>query len=251
MRKVVSLLLLLMPMAVWAQQFVVSSQGKPVYCRVLDKHSVAICPPFSAYAAPYKGSVVIPSEVRFHRHRYAVVTVSAGAFDGSAELQSVAIPSSVTTIEYGAFHGCVMLREVALPSSVSHVDERAFARCTQLQKVAFANGQCQVHIHAFDGCSDSLSIACPEATAADTTGLLRRQYYAASCYLESQRLAQQMQEQRELRRARLAGDFRNDIRQTMEEQRLKWEEKQGQNPQDRPQVAPAAPRSTPLGNRGD
>ncbi len=250
-RKVLSLLFFLMPLMLWAQQFVVSSNGKPLYCRVLDKHSVAVCAPFSTYAAPYTARVVIPSQVRFHRHKYDVVTVAAGAFDGSTQLQSVEIAPSVTTIEYGAFHGCVLLHEVVLPSSVMHVDERAFARCTQLRKITFSNGQCQVHVGAFDGCGDSLVIACPETTRADTTGLLRRQYYAASCFRECQRLAQQMQEQRELRRARLAGDFRNDIRQSMEEQRLKWEEKQGQKPQDRPQVSPAAPRSTPLGNKGD
>lgn len=239
------------PISMWAQQFVVSHQGSPIYCSVLSKHTVAVCAPFSAYASPYRGQVTIPEQVRYRRHNYRVVTIAAEAFAGCVNLTSVTIPSSVNTIEYGAFRGCMALQQMVVPASVGRVEEGAFARCDAMRSVRFDNPDCLIHREAFRGRNDSLSIGCPQQLPADTIGLLRRDYYTASRYVASRQAAAAIRSHEEDEVAKKAALFREDIRQSMELQHQKYEAQQGQRPEDRPQKAPPKKRTTSLGNRGD
>ena len=251
MKRLLLIALLCLPVAVWAQQFVVANEGQPIYYRVLDKNNVAVCGPLSNYAVGYKGAVTIPSEVRYRRHRYQVTTVAAEAFAGCTEVVSVSLPATMRVVEYHAFQGCSRLQSMSLPVATERIEEGAFARCESLQQVVIPNGDCEVHRDAFIGCGEALRMECPVQSTPDTMGLYWQEYYKASCYRQCADYVLQVKEARDAEKARMAGDFRKEIRQMMEKEQQKLEEKHGQLPQDRPQLGPPAKRTTPLGNKGD
>lgn len=251
MKRLLFLLLLGSPVVLWAQQFVVANHGHPIFYKVLDKRNVAVCAPASSYASAYEGAIVIPNEVRYRRHRYQVTTIAAEAFARCTALESVVLPTTLEFVEYNAFQGCNGLHSVQLPMATVRIEEGAFARCEQLMRVEIANSDCEVHRDAFVGCGEALQMVCPTISVVDTQGLLWQEYYKASCYDQCKTYVRQMKDQREAEKARLAGDYRNDIRQSKEAEQQKWEIKHGQLPKDRPQLGPPPKRTTSLGDKGD
>jgi Leucine Rich Repeat (LRR) protein len=67
-----------------------------------------------------------------------VLRVSAYAFDGCTNLNSVTIPSSVTNILNQAFHGCSGLSFITIPGSVKAIGAFAFTGCDYMTNVFFA-----------------------------------------------------------------------------------------------------------------
>jgi hypothetical protein len=66
-----------------------------------------------------------------------VTNIGPEAFDGCANLTSVAIPDSVVTIGGNAFYFCTGLTSLIIPASVSNVESSAFFNCSSLKSAYF------------------------------------------------------------------------------------------------------------------
>lgn len=76
----------------------------------------------------YAGDVNIPDTVTFDGQRLPVVAIDAEAFQGCAQLHSLAIPATVHTIADGALTGCTGLRALHMGHAVPlHVDSALLA----------------------------------------------------------------------------------------------------------------------------
>ncbi len=73
-------------------------------------------------------SVIIPESVK---------TIGAHAFEGCANLQTVAIGNNVETIGESAFANCDALNTLILPKSVTSLDETAFDGCDNITKLVY------------------------------------------------------------------------------------------------------------------
>ena len=135
---------------------------------------------------PYKGDIVIPSEVTFKKRNLKVTSIGKEAFNEDDDLHSITIPNSVTSIGDWAFEDCDHLTTVNLPNSVTSIGEYAFAYCysltfitipnsvTSIGKKAFAysysltsitipNGVTSISDDAFAFCSSLTSITIPNS----------------------------------------------------------------------------------------
>lgn len=72
-----------------------------------------------------------------------VTGIDYHAFENSARLTSVLIPSSVTSIGSRTFGGCTDLRSVTLTNSVTSIANSAFAGCKYLKDIYFIGTMAQ------------------------------------------------------------------------------------------------------------
>lgn len=103
------------------------------------------------YKSPeYKGSITIPSTVRYGSKDYKVTSVGESAFSNCdwnmpEPLISVTIPEGVTSIGKYAFNSCVSMTSVIIPSTVTSIDEWAFYACEKL--TLMFQGDIPEHLH--------------------------------------------------------------------------------------------------------
>ena len=86
------------------------------------------------------GNVIIPESVK---------SISAEAFKGKTNINSVQIPGSVSVIGEGAFEDCLHLNEVKIGNGVRQIRDRAFAGCP-VQKVIIPASVEEIGLRAFD-----------------------------------------------------------------------------------------------------
>ena len=130
----------------------------------------------------YSGDVVIPSQVTYKGQTYSV-TIIESAFEGCANLTSVAIPNSVIFIYLYAFEGCDNLKSVYISDLESWCNVKfeygfpnEFNSSNPLQQAhhLFLNGVevkdlvipqsiTEIKYATFDGCSSLTSVAFPES----------------------------------------------------------------------------------------
>jgi len=81
--------------------------------------------------------VVIPGyfEDGFSGYFDIALIIGKGAFQGNADITSVAIPEGVVSIGASAFEGCAKLATVILPASLRTIDRRCFADCSSLTNI--------------------------------------------------------------------------------------------------------------------
>lgn len=85
------------------------------------------------------------------------------AFNGCAELTSIAIADSVTSIDYRAFCGCKELTSITIPDSVTSIGSSAFSGCKGLTSIAIPDGVTKIDIATFEGCTGLTSIIIPDS----------------------------------------------------------------------------------------
>ena len=77
-----------------------------------------------------------------------VTSIGDAAFQGSSELTSIEIPSSVTKIGFQAFHSCG-LTSIEIPSSVTTISDYAFVYCRNLTDITLPNSVTSIGQGAF------------------------------------------------------------------------------------------------------
>ncbi|MBR2299897.1 MAG: leucine-rich repeat protein [Alphaproteobacteria bacterium] len=92
-----------------------------------------------------------------------ITTISANAFHGVANLQSITIPNSVTSIGDNAFFQARPLQSISIPSSVKTIGDAAFAHATGLKNVSLHSGLVSIGISAFYGASNLENITIPNS----------------------------------------------------------------------------------------
>lgn len=127
---------------------------------------------YSSYNnSPYKGDIVIPSEIE----GYPVKSISGYAFRKTS-ITSIEIPDSVTEIGGGAFYGCVSLKSVRLPEALTEMPSAYiynyynssvyggfFEGCSSLESIVIPNSVESLGAKCFYGCSSLKSITLPES----------------------------------------------------------------------------------------
>ena len=103
------------------------------------------------------GPVVIPQSIERGGIQKPVTAIEVVAFDDSAGITSVTIPSSVTSVGSDAFARCTALTSVTLPSSLTSIGANAFRDCSALTSITLPIGLSVIEESLFEGCS-SLAI---------------------------------------------------------------------------------------------
>jgi uncharacterized repeat protein (TIGR03803 family) len=92
-----------------------------------------------------------------------VTSVASDAFNGSVNLGSVTIPSSVTNIGERAFFACTSLGTVAISNGVIVLGASAFEDCRSLISVDLGTNLTRIGTNAFASCSSLSSITIPSS----------------------------------------------------------------------------------------
>lgn len=142
MKKLVLVIALLLPTALWAFDFSVTLPGgNTLYFDILPGGAGAklVYPNstatptqgWSGYAQP-TGSLLIPSAVENDNSVYAVVEIGRFALYGCSGLTSIEVPESVESIDNSAFNMCTGLTQLYLPSAVTSLGSQTVGNCTAL-----------------------------------------------------------------------------------------------------------------------
>lgn len=127
MRKILFLLLMLLPMVASAHDFEVDG----IYYIITDtieKEAWVSCRggAYDSYSNEYSGEVVIPETATHNGITY-----------------------SITGIRYGAFESCTLLTSVSISNSIIEIGKYAFAYCSNLASVSFGNSVTTIGASAF------------------------------------------------------------------------------------------------------
>lgn len=93
-------------------------------------------------ANKYKGEVIIPSSIIQGGVTYEVTSIYAYAFNGSSDLTSVVIPSSITELGDYAFNDCTSLTSITIPKGVVYISTSTFDGCDNLQTIIYNAKSC-------------------------------------------------------------------------------------------------------------
>jgi hypothetical protein len=148
--KLLSVLLLLLPAAVQAQDAYSTNADGSIYTYSTNADGSAN---IVAYAGP-PWVVTIPTNI----NGLTVTSIGTNSFETNIYLTSVTIPGSVTSIGDYAFFECSDLTNVTIPNSVTNVGQYAFARCYSLTSVTIPNSVTGIGDGAFEFCYDLTSV---------------------------------------------------------------------------------------------
>ena len=93
----------------------------------------------------------------------SVTSIGSRTFENCSSLELVTIPNSVTSIESYAFSGCSALAEITIPNSVTSISSRTFENCSSLESVTIPNSVTSIKSAAFSGCSSLKEITIPNS----------------------------------------------------------------------------------------
>ena len=152
MRKIFTLLLLLIPLWVQAQEDDAWNEADSTLTVTLGETSIG---PYS----PYKSKtihVIIKAGTE-------ETNIEASAFNAWPALKTAIIEDGVTSIGNDAFNGCKQLTSITIPSTMETIALRAFLECTLLEKVEIAmpSNITTIGESAFYNCSSLQSITIP------------------------------------------------------------------------------------------
>ena len=152
MRKIFTLLLLLIPLWVQAQGYTWDEETKTLTIKT---------------DIPYDNTYKATAETLIIEGTYTTITGSA--FKQYSALKKVIINDGVTSIKSSAFSGCTSLKEITIPNSVTSIRSRTFENCTSLESVTMGDGVTSIGIYAFNNCT-SLTNIVYEGTTKPTIG---------------------------------------------------------------------------------
>ena len=94
----------------------------------------------------YTGNLTIPSTVTYNEKTYKVTRVS---LDGSEDLTSVSLPSTLEEIAENGFNGCYKLTEITLPESLKIIGRNAFSYCSGIKEITIPASVQEIGMGAF------------------------------------------------------------------------------------------------------
>ncbi len=106
----------------------------------------------------YSGEVIIPDTVTYDGIAYPVTAIGDGAFQNSAGLTAVTIPSAVTSIGSNAFYGCTSLDGIVIPEGLTKINERTFQNCSSLSAINIPADVTSIGYNAFANCNALTSL---------------------------------------------------------------------------------------------
>lgn len=95
-------------------------------------------------------NVTIPRSITYDIYRYTVTSIGSTAFYACYNVTSITIPNSVTSIGDNAFQFCSGLTSIEIPNSVTKISDRTFYGCTKLASIIFPNTITYVGEEAFE-----------------------------------------------------------------------------------------------------
>ena len=168
MRKIFTLLLLLIPLWVQAQDDDIWDEESKTLTVTLGETTE-----YSSYKDQAEHLVIkvgTSTEIPADAFRYdwkkvediriesGVTTIGNFAF-ADCTAKTVSIPESVESIGEGAFYACSSLTDVTIPGSVESIGKQAFIYCTALEKVIIKEGVENIETGAFYSCTALTEVA--------------------------------------------------------------------------------------------
>ena len=149
MRKIFTLLLLLIPLWVQAQDDDIWDEETKTLTVILGETTE-----YSSY-----------KELAEHLVIKAGTSTEIGesAFSSWSKLQSVAIKDKVENIGHSAFSGCSSLTNITIPNSVTTIGRHAFLNCTILKEITIPNSVTSIGDYAFNVCTALTEITIPRS----------------------------------------------------------------------------------------
>ena len=141
MRKIFTLLLLLIPLWVQAQGYTWDEETKTLTIKT---------------DIPYDNTYKATAETLIIEGTYTTITGSA--FKQYSALKKVIINDGVTSIKSSAFSGCTSLKEITIPNSVTSIRSRTFENCSSLESVTMGDGVTSIGSYAFNNCTSLTNI---------------------------------------------------------------------------------------------
>ena len=168
MRKIFTLLLLLIPLWVQAQGYTWDEETKTLTIKtdipydntykataetliIEGTYTTITGSAFKQYSALKK--VIIND---------GVTSIKSYAFSDCTALEEITIPNSVTSIGGFAFGGCTSLKAITIPDNVTSIENRTFENCSSLESVTMGDGVTSIGSYAFSGCTSLKEITIPD-----------------------------------------------------------------------------------------
>ncbi len=170
MRKIFTLLLLLIPLWMQAQDGYTWDENT----KTLTIHT----------NRPYGDTYKTTAETLIIEGTYTTITGSA--FKQYSALKKVIINDGVTSIKSYAFSGCTSLKEITIPGSVTSIGHYAFNNCTALTNIVYeGTTKPTIGDYAFSGISAEATVTVPADYEDDSFGgfsgdKLKKELYAIS-----------------------------------------------------------------------
>ena len=91
-----------------------------------------------------------------------VTSIEGRVFENCSSLESVTMGDGVTSIKSYAFSGCTSLKEITIPDNVTRIESRAFENCSSLESVTIGDGVTIIQGYVFSGCTSLKAITIPD-----------------------------------------------------------------------------------------
>ena len=122
-------------------------------------------------------TITIPKTVKLKGIKYKVTAISANAFKGNKNIQTVTVGSNVVKIGQRAFSGCKVLKQVTLSSSVKSLGKETFLNSKKLSKITIKTTKLTsktVGSNAFKGIYAKVTVKVPKSKLKAYTTLLKK-----------------------------------------------------------------------------
>ena len=167
MRKIFTLLLLLIPLWVQAQGYTWDEETKTLTIKTAKPNGDTY--KTTAETLIIEGTYTTITGSAFKQYSAlkkviindGVTSIQSSAFSGCTSLEEITIPNSVTSIPSYAFNGCTSLKEITIPGSVTSIGGYAFSGCTALEEITIPNSVTSIGGSAFNGCTSLKEITIP------------------------------------------------------------------------------------------
>lgn len=119
MKRLIILLLIMLPLAITAQNTKKAKIDGFKFILNLDTKEAEVA------RNAYRGHIIIPEMITFEGQEYTVTSIGKSAFYMS-DVAAVEIPRTVKSIGSGAFFQCNLLTSITIPESVIEIGDNAF-----------------------------------------------------------------------------------------------------------------------------